>query len=85
MPRRVKIRWNLPAFEEIRRTPEINAILQEHVERIVAATGHPEDYASGVEPGKTRSRGYIVTKTFAGIRREHKEHTLLRVLGGESS
>lgn len=82
---RVRIRWNIGAFEEIRRSPEVEAALQEQVDRITDATGHPEDYAGGVEDGKSRSRGYVVTKTYAGIRREAKEHTLLRALGGEGS
>lgn len=82
---RAKIRWNVSAFEEIRRSPEVDAALQAQVDRIISTTGHPEDYAGGVEPGKTRSRGYVVTKTYAGIRREAKEHTLLRALGGDSS
>lgn len=40
-----------------------------------------EGYEGGVNPGRHRSRGYVVTTTWAAMRDEAKNHTLLRALG----
>ena len=74
------IRWNVSAFEEIRRSPAVNARLQQEVSRILGQVG--EGYAGGVEAGATRSRGYVVTTTGEAIRDNAENHTLLRALGG---
>lgn len=39
-----------------------------------------EDYAGGVDPGRRRSRGYVVTTSWKAMRDEAKNHTLLRAL-----
>jgi len=40
-------------------------------------------YDGGVNPGRTRSRGYVVTTTGAAIRENAERFTLLRALGGD--
>lgn len=87
MARRVRIEWNIDAFQEIRRLPEVEAALQEQVDRILAdvATGkYADGYEGGVEDGKSRSRGYVLTKSYDAMLREHWDHALLKALGSGS-
>lgn len=85
MPRAGTIKWNVRAFQELRRSPRVNAALDAEVDRILeAAGGDPGDYKGGTEPGKSRTRGYVVTNSVAAMRRESRDHTLLRALGGGS-
>lgn len=76
------IKWNRSAFEEIRRTPEVNRVLEEEVKRVLGEVDDfsGEHYAGGVEDGATRSRGYVVTTSGEAIAAEAEDHTLLRAL-----
>lgn len=78
----MKIKWNLSAFEEIRRLPGVDDRLDQEVTRILNGAG--DGYDGGVEPGKTRSRGYVVTTNYKAIKDNAENHTLLRLLGGGS-
>lgn len=79
----MKIKWNIHGFEELRRSAGVEAALKAEVEKIKGrAGGASAGYAGDVEPGRTRSRGYVVTTTGDAIRREARDHTLLRALGG---
>lgn len=85
MAPRTKIKWNRAAFEQIRRSPGVEARLRKEVDRVLDKVGR-DDYEGGVEPGKSRSRGYVVTKTADAIRKESEGHTLGGALadgGGE--
>lgn len=73
-----KIKWNLRAFEEIRRAPGVQADLAARAARVESAAG--DGHASGVEPGKTRARGYVVTVTYDAVRRNARYHSLLKAL-----
>ena len=42
------------------------------------------DYAGGVNPGRHRSRGYVVTTSWRSMRHEARDHTLLRALGSRA-
>lgn len=79
-----KIQWNLDAFEEIRRLPGVEAELRTFVESALDSAGR-DKFDGGVEPGRTRSRGYLVTKNVEGIIDHRRNHTLLRVIGGGQS
>lgn len=82
----MKFRWNLRAFEEIRRSNGVRKRLEKETERIqTALDGEVKDgYASGVESGRTRLRGFAVTATGDAIRYESSSHALLRtLLGGD--
>lgn len=78
--RKTRIDWNIKAFEDIRRLPGVDARLRKEVDARLAAAG--DGYAGGVEPGRTRSRGFIVTATGKAMRDQSRNHTLQRVLGG---
>lgn len=78
----MKIRWNIAGFQEIRRSAGVEGRLQEEVSRVLGSVGG--HYSGGVEPGRTRSRGYVVTSTPEAIRDNAANHTLLRALGGGS-
>lgn len=77
-----RIRWKVAGFEQLRRSPELEAALQDEVDRVLGAGG--AGYAGGVEAGSTRSRGYVVTATPEAIRDNAQRHTLLTLLGGGS-
>jgi hypothetical protein len=72
------IKWNLKGFEEIRRMPEVEDLLQAEVSRVLAEVNG--DYDGGVESGASRSRGFVVTTSGDAIRQESEEHTLLRAI-----
>lgn len=75
----MKIRWNIRGFEDVRRLPGVEAKIRAEVDEVLAQAG--EGYVGGVEPGRTRTRGYVVTATGDAIRREAQDHNLLRILG----
>lgn len=80
MARGPKIKWNIPAFEAIRRLPGVDAALQEHVSGVLDDVG-TDGYVGGVEPGKSRSRGYVVTRNYSGILDNEQNASLVRALG----
>lgn len=87
MARRTKlIIWDLSAFEAVRRSPEVEAALQSVVDGVLEEVSDPLDggYDGGVEPGRGRSRGYVVTTTLRAMRSEARDHTLLRALGNQA-
>lgn len=77
----MRIKWNIKGFEAIRRLPGVEAELQSEVDRVKRATGDT-GYVGGVEAGKTRSRGYVVTASREARDDNSRNHTLLRALGG---
>lgn len=86
MPRAGTIRWNISAFREIRQSPGVRALLEEQVGRVLSTVGDVDgaEYAGGVEPGRTRARGYVVTVSPDAMEDEVEDHTLLRAIGGLS-
>ena len=79
----MKIRFNVRSFEDIRRSPAVEARLQSEVDKVTSRlAGAPGNYASGVEAGRSRSRGFVVTTDGDSIRDNANHHTLLRALGG---
>lgn len=76
----VKIRWNIGAFEALRRSPAVKARLAQEVAAVRGRLG--DGYASGVEEGATRSRGYVMTETVEAMRDNAENHSLARALGG---
>lgn len=78
-----RIRWNRAAFQQIRRSPEVERLLQETVNGVadrLPDLGDGAHYDGGVEPGASRSRGYVVTTSGAAIREEAETNALLRAL-----
>jgi hypothetical protein len=81
---RTKFQWNLPGFQEARRLPGVDEALQSKVDEILDKVG-TRDYDGGVDRGRTRSRGYVVTTTYDAMLREHWDHVLLKAMGGTPS
>lgn len=85
MARVKKIRFN-KAFEDIRRSPEVEEALQAIVDEVLdKVEDHEAQYAGGVQPAKSRSRGYVVTANGRAIEVESEEHRLVRALGSVSN
>lgn len=73
------IKWNVKAFEQLRNSPGVRADLER---RVAAIAGQlPEGYESGVEQGKTRLRGYVVTADSEAMRHEATSNAMVRALG----
>lgn len=77
---RARFKWNIDAFEEVRRSGPVEDQLQGIVNGVLGRL--ESDYAGGVESGRTRSRGYVVTTSAEAIRAEAENHALLRAIGG---
>lgn len=77
----VKIKWNRPAFQEIRRSAPVTAELNKLVDDVLGRLSTP-GYAGGVERGKSRSRGYVVTYDFEAILDNAENHSLIRAASG---
>jgi len=79
----LRVRLRREAFAEIRTSPEMDGALQEIVDDILAEVG-TDGYDGGVNPGRTRSRGYVVTTGWESIRAEARDHVLLRALAAQA-
>jgi hypothetical protein len=75
-----KFKWNLSSFEEIRRLPKVGALIDVEVQAILDDVGR-DHYDGGVESGRTRTRGYVVTKDYEGIKENSERQTLASALG----
>lgn len=75
---RTRITWNVRAFEEIRRLPKVDELLEKIVDDIVAEVG--PGYEKAVRAGRTRSRGSVVTATAQAIIDNRTDNPLLRAL-----
>ena len=77
-----KIKWNIPAFAELRNAPGVLDDLQERADAIANAAG--EGYESRpAEAGKGkrgRGRAAVLTADFNAVRDNAKNQTLLRSL-----
>lgn len=74
-----RIKWNIRAFEQIRRLPKVDAMLQDVVDQVEEQL--PDvGYEGHVEPGRTRSRGSVVTAEFEAIVDNSDHQSLLRAL-----
>lgn len=74
----MKVKWNRQAFQQIRKSPEVQADIGRRVQRIAAACGDGYDYS--VMEGRTRARGTVITAKHRAIRDNAKHNTLLRNL-----
>lgn len=77
----VDIRWNIAGFKATRNSPEMQRLLERKVAAI--ADRLPDGYESGVEQGKTRLRGHVVTATGEAIEAESRDKNLLRALASQ--
>lgn len=71
-----KIKWNLAAFEAIRRDPGLD--IDGRVGRIAAAAG--PGFEAVTSEGATRTRGAVIAATHQAIRKNARDNTLMRSL-----
>jgi hypothetical protein len=81
-----RFKWNPRGFEAIRRSPAAVRILENQVQEWVQAAG--EGYEGGVVQGRGtttygRAIGTVVTYTNKAKNSNAKNHTLIRILGGQ--
>lgn len=70
-----KIVWHMNGFEELRRLPQVEAILLENAEKIADKTGMP-DYLAVTGHGKSRSRAAVITSNAVAMQDNASNHTL---------
>lgn len=75
----MRIKYNLRAFEEIRRLPKVEAMLGDAARRVAAGCG--PGYDVHVEQGRTRARAAVVTATVPAMIDNSRNQTLLKNLG----
>lgn len=74
-----RIKFHTKGFRQLLTSPELDAVLEDEATAIGArAGGEAAGYVSGVNPGRRRSRGYVVTSTAEAIKDNAKNNTLLR-------
>lgn len=71
-----KIVWNIAGFEELRRLPQLKALLMERAQKIADRAGRGIGALPG--EGRTRSRASVVTIDGVGVGREHNGHVILK-------
>lgn len=80
--RKPKIKWNLPAFAQLRNEPGVLNDLEERAEAIAAAAGdgYESRPAEAGKGKKGRGRAAVLTGNAAARRDNAKNQTLLRSL-----
>ena len=76
---RTTIRYNSGAFEAIRRSPEVDALLTQTAEKIRAACGAGYE-TDGATPGESRSRAGVWTQTPEAMMDNAANNTLVNSL-----
>lgn len=78
MATRTRIKWNRPAFAQIRRLPGVESEIESRVSAVLDRMG--DGYEGGTEPGRSRVRGYVVTSSMEAIIAQANDASLLRAL-----
>ena len=76
---RPQIKWNIKAFQQLRRSAGVKNRLKSEAESIARSAG--SGYVVNTGEGKTRSRASVITGDYDSIRDNSKNNTLLRALG----
>lgn len=74
----VKVKLVKNAAAKLMKSPGVTADIKARVERVAAAAG--EGYEASVVEGKNRAHGSVITASYAAMRREARDHTLIRAL-----
>lgn len=75
----MRLKFHSKGFRQLLTSPAMNAILEDEATAIGArAGGESEGYVAGVNPGRRRSRGFVVTTTTEAVTDNAKNNTLLR-------
>lgn len=80
-----RIRWNIPAFEQIRRDPTLAEELFEHAKAIEQRAGSDKGYLAVRGHGRTRDRAAVLTSNLESMKDNADNNTLLRSLGSGGS
>lgn len=78
----IKIKFNLKAFEDIRRSEPVREEIEKHIDNIYVQL--PDGYGEAVEQGHSRLRGAIWTEDYDAIVDNATNHTLLQLLSREA-
>ena len=78
----MKIKYNIKAFEEIRRLHAVAAEVDSRAARIADACG--DGYESSPYEGKSRHRASVITTNYKAARDNAKNNTLLRNINAGS-
>lgn len=74
----MKIKWNVPGFEEVRRSQEVQAEITRLGQAVAAEAG--DGFEVDFQQGKSRFRGNVYTATMRAIRKNARENTLVSAL-----
>lgn len=74
----MRIKWNVRAFEDIRRSAGVKARLKREADAVASASGR--GYVVQTGEGKSRSRAAVIAATPEAARDNSKNNTLLRSL-----
>lgn len=70
--------WNIPGFKQVRKSSEMEALLQKAIDEMLAELG--DGYEGDVQQGRSRARGGVVTATQQAKRDNARNQSLLRAL-----
>lgn len=73
-----QIRWNIRGFKELRKSPEMEALLEDLVKQMTDELG--DGYEGSVEQGRSRARGSVITATNKAKHDNAENNELLRAL-----
>ena len=74
----MRIQWKMKGFKDIRKSPEMEAVLQKAIDEMLNELG--DGYEGDVEQGRERARGGVVTASAEAKRENARDNTLLRAL-----
>lgn len=75
-----KFGLNWAGLDELRKSPEMQRIIQTHADAIKARAG--EGYTTEVKPSKDRAVGFVYAETREAKRDCYDNNTLLKVVRG---
>ncbi len=74
----MRLKWNRKQFENIRRAPGVQAVVDAEAEAIATACGR--GYITSSVQGKTRYRTIVFPESYKAYRDNQKNNTLVKVL-----
>lgn len=78
MAQNPRMTWNIGGFKKLRKSPEMEAILQKIVDEMLNELG--DGYEGDVQQGRSRARGGVLTATQHAKRDNARHNSLLRAL-----
>lgn len=73
-----KFRWNLDGFDQVRRDPAVQQLVDEHASQIAARAGR--GFAWSARQGKTRYRAIVFTDTPRAMVVNARDNTLMKAI-----